>query len=161
MDSLLVVKMVSGEYKVKAKNLVPFHKLALSTLKCCDFETFSIRHIPRNLNAEADKLASLAISQYRDTQPTYGEAQGMQPQGPLESLKNAYDNLSPPQRTDFANYVNGKGLSLPQNPQNPVPSVASASSAVSTLENVTSMLSFPISTSTGIKEDLSSPIIFK
>ncbi|HEX8690485.1 MAG TPA: reverse transcriptase-like protein, partial [Solirubrobacterales bacterium] len=58
-DSELVVRQVRGEYKVKDANLRQLHaevKRALS-----DFECWSIRHVPRAENAEADRLVNRVL----------------------------------------------------------------------------------------------------
>lgn len=60
MDSELVVKQVNGEYKVKNEGLRPlFFQAAglLSGLK------FSVVHVDREKNKEADKLANEAIDE--------------------------------------------------------------------------------------------------
>lgn len=58
-DSELIVKQVKGEYKVKDANMRKLHaevKLALS-----GFERWSIRHVRRVHNAEADRLVNQAL----------------------------------------------------------------------------------------------------
>jgi len=58
-DSELLVRQMTGIYKVKNENLIGLWKDArqLSAL----FRHFSISHIPRELNARADRLAKKAI----------------------------------------------------------------------------------------------------
>jgi len=59
MDSELVVKQLSGEYRVKDDGM---KKLFLQTLEALkDFKSFEIKHIDRSKNKEADKLANRAI----------------------------------------------------------------------------------------------------
>ncbi len=59
-DSELMARQMKGEYKVKDAGLkILFHKVK-SALASAQF-TFSIRHIPRSLNKEADALANEAI----------------------------------------------------------------------------------------------------
>ena len=54
-DSELLIKQISGEYKVKAKNLVPLkEKVDLSLVK---IENYSLEWIPREQNRSADRLA--------------------------------------------------------------------------------------------------------
>ena len=54
-DSELLVKQISGEYKVKAKNLIPLkEKVDLSLVK---IENYSLEWIPREQNRSADRLA--------------------------------------------------------------------------------------------------------
>jgi ribonuclease HI len=58
-DSELVVRQVKGEYKVKDANLRKLHgdvKRALAPL-----ESWSIRHVRRENNAEADRLVNEAL----------------------------------------------------------------------------------------------------
>ncbi|MBA4348418.1 MAG: ribonuclease H [Thermodesulfovibrio sp.] len=58
-DSELMVKHISGEYRVKSANLINLYEQAVSLLK--EFKVFTIIHIPREKNAEADELAKSAI----------------------------------------------------------------------------------------------------
>lgn len=55
-DSLLLVKQMCGDYKVKDAKLRQLHEQAISLLKGIPAYTF--RHIPREENREADRLAS-------------------------------------------------------------------------------------------------------
>ena len=59
MDSELVVKQVRGEYKVKNLDLKPLHEKVHALL--ADFSSWSIEHIRREKNTEADKLANEAM----------------------------------------------------------------------------------------------------
>jgi catechol 2,3-dioxygenase len=58
-DSELVVKQVKGEYKVKDAVLRELHGEALGALE--GFERWSIRHVRREQNAEADRLVNRAL----------------------------------------------------------------------------------------------------
>lgn len=59
MDSELVVRQVEGVYKVKHSGLIPlFQSFLKLKLK---ISSFSISHIPREKNKEADRLANLAL----------------------------------------------------------------------------------------------------
>lgn len=58
-DSELLVKQMLGEYKVKHANLLPLHVKARELSR--KFRRFSIRHVPRAQNKEADRLANLAV----------------------------------------------------------------------------------------------------
>ena len=60
-DSQLLVRQVLGEYKVKSAHLVPLFLQVLRLRR--QLSDFSIRHIPREQNADADRLANLAIDQ--------------------------------------------------------------------------------------------------
>jgi ribonuclease HI len=55
-DSELVVKQVKGEYKVKDATMRELHAQVKQALK--DFESWSIRHVRRERNAEADRLVN-------------------------------------------------------------------------------------------------------
>ena len=59
LDSELVVKQVQGEYRVKDENLKGLFRQVCSLLQRID--KYTIQHIERALNKEADQLANLAI----------------------------------------------------------------------------------------------------
>jgi ribonuclease HI len=56
-DSLLLVQQVNGIFKVRAPHLIPIVSDAIRRAK--SFRRFSIRHIPREQNRKADRLANL------------------------------------------------------------------------------------------------------
>lgn len=58
-DSELVVRQVKGEYKVKDATLRQLHAEVKRALR--DFERWSIRHVRRAQNAEADRLVNEAL----------------------------------------------------------------------------------------------------
>jgi len=58
-DSELVAKQLTGEYKVKNANLKPLFDQIRHMLP--GFERISFKHIPREENAHADKLAKQAV----------------------------------------------------------------------------------------------------
>ena len=58
MDSELVVRQLSGRYRVRNKRLAPLYLRAVSALQ--DLEAYDIVHVRREYNAEADALASRA-----------------------------------------------------------------------------------------------------
>ncbi len=58
-DSELVVKQIKGEYRVKSADLKPLYMEAMELIDT--FDSFEIRHILREKNSEADKLANEAI----------------------------------------------------------------------------------------------------
>lgn len=60
MDSELVAKQLSGDYRVKDSNIKPLFERALNMLK--SFKSFEIKHIEREKNKEADKLVNKAIN---------------------------------------------------------------------------------------------------
>jgi ribonuclease HI len=57
-DSELIVRQINGSYRVKNAKLKPLYLKAME-LKG-RLKTFTITHIPRNLNREADRLAGEA-----------------------------------------------------------------------------------------------------
>ncbi len=58
-DSLLVVKQIKGEYKVKKKHLLSLFEEAKKLLQ--KFKKISIFHIERHKNRQADTLANMGI----------------------------------------------------------------------------------------------------
>ena len=59
LDSELVVKQLNREYKVKNKELAPlFVQIYNATMQ---FKKVTFKHVPRNMNKEADRLANLAM----------------------------------------------------------------------------------------------------
>ena len=62
LDSELVAKQLTGEYKVKSPVLYPLYTEAASLLN--NFANLSIIHIKRDNNTEADALAGAALQKY-------------------------------------------------------------------------------------------------
>lgn len=60
-DSELLTRQIKGQYKVKSENLLELYKRAALLLK--GLKSYSIIHIPREKNKEADLLAKNAIKQ--------------------------------------------------------------------------------------------------
>ena len=60
-DSELVVRQIAGEYKVRHEGLRPLHREALGLLG--RFERATVRHVPREQNREADRLANRAVDE--------------------------------------------------------------------------------------------------
>jgi ribonuclease HI len=58
-DSELMVKQIKGHYRVKSENLLKLYEQAISLLR--RFKSYTITHIPREKNADADNLAKSAI----------------------------------------------------------------------------------------------------
>jgi len=58
-DSELVVRQVEGRYKVKNAGMKELHAQAKAML--ADFDSWSIRHVKRAQNADADKLVNEAL----------------------------------------------------------------------------------------------------
>jgi ribonuclease HI len=59
-DSELVVKQISGRYRVKKATLRPLYQKVVQLID--SLAGFTITHIPREQNTEADNLAHLALS---------------------------------------------------------------------------------------------------
>jgi len=60
-DSQLVVRQLSGEYRVKDEGLRPRYEAVLHTLRGA--ASVSLSHVPRAQNTRADALANRAIDQ--------------------------------------------------------------------------------------------------
>ena len=63
LDSELIVKQINGLYKVKNINLIPLWTRANKLLSGVD--GFTVSHIRRDMNSEADALARRAAKQKR------------------------------------------------------------------------------------------------
>jgi ribonuclease HI len=59
-DSELMVRQVNGQYKVRNPELKRHHAHVLSLVREAPY-SFELRHIPRENNAEADRLANAGI----------------------------------------------------------------------------------------------------
>ncbi len=59
LDSLLLVRQIRGEYRVKAPGLKPLHRRAAAL--AARFPGFSIEHVRREANTVADALANAAL----------------------------------------------------------------------------------------------------
>lgn len=60
MDSELLVRQLTGEYKVRSDEIRPLFEKALDILKT--IKVFEIKHIERAKNKEADRLVNKAIN---------------------------------------------------------------------------------------------------
>jgi ribonuclease HI len=63
LDSELVVKQISGAYRVKHEGLIPLHAKAKVLLR--QFARTDVRHVPRKQNAEADALVNRVLDAHR------------------------------------------------------------------------------------------------
>jgi ribonuclease HI len=59
-DSELLARQVQGIYKVRSLDLKPLHERARKAI--AQLESFSIQHVPREQNREADRLANKALN---------------------------------------------------------------------------------------------------
>lgn len=64
MDSQLVVRQLQFRYKVRNARLQPFFNRILELKR--QFDSFSVRHIPREQNKRADALANEALDRLDD-----------------------------------------------------------------------------------------------
>ncbi|MDP2623494.1 MAG: ribonuclease HI family protein [Actinomycetota bacterium] len=63
LDSLLLVRQVSGEFRVKAEHLKPLHRRVSRLLR--DFDRVRVGHVRRESNTRADALANVALDEDR------------------------------------------------------------------------------------------------
>ena len=63
LDSELVVKQISGAYRVKHEGLIPLHAKAKTLLR--KFAHVDVRHVPRKQNAAADALVNAVLDAHR------------------------------------------------------------------------------------------------
>jgi ribonuclease HI len=59
MDSELVARQISGVYRVKHPDLQPIHSSVTEMLR--RFDGYTVGHVPRALNKDADRLSNVAI----------------------------------------------------------------------------------------------------
>jgi ribonuclease HI len=119
-DSELLVRQMQGRYKVKSPDLKPLHERAAKLTR--QFQYFTIEHVRRELNTDADALANVALDQSRTTGGVRREAAkseaglapaGSQPLAPKEisekerHLSRAARSASPPSLKIRARFLNG------------------------------------------------------
>ena len=63
LDSELVVKQISGAYRVKNEGLIPLHAKAKTLLR--KFAHVDVRHVPRKQNAAADAIVNQVLDANR------------------------------------------------------------------------------------------------
>ena len=59
MDSELVARQITGIYRVKHAALKPIHEAVMRRLRV--FDGYTVGHVPRALNKDADRLSNVAI----------------------------------------------------------------------------------------------------
>jgi ribonuclease HI len=59
MDSQLVARQITGRYRVKHPELQPIHARVMALLG--RLAGYSVGHVPRELNKDADRLSNVAI----------------------------------------------------------------------------------------------------
>jgi len=62
-DSELLIRQLTGQYKVKHPNIIPLHAEAKQLLAKIGCE--SLQHIPREQNKEADRLSNVGVDKGR------------------------------------------------------------------------------------------------
>jgi ribonuclease HI len=60
-DSMLIIKQMKGEYKVKSEKLIDLYNIAKELTS--QFETITFTHIYRNNNKRADELSNFALNE--------------------------------------------------------------------------------------------------
>lgn len=63
MDSELVARQISGRYRVRHADLKPIHARVMAMLGQLD--GYTVGHVPRELNKDADRLSNVAIDELR------------------------------------------------------------------------------------------------
>jgi ribonuclease HI len=63
MDSELVARQISGRYRVKHPDLKPIHARVMEMLG--QLGGYTVGHVPRELNQDADRLSNVAIDERR------------------------------------------------------------------------------------------------
>lgn len=60
-DSELVARQIAGRYRVRHPELKPIHARVMDMLRA--FSAYTVGHVPRERNREADRLSNVAIDQ--------------------------------------------------------------------------------------------------
>jgi len=63
LDSELVVRQLNGSYRVKHRDMLPLYRRVLELIQ--QFEDVTFAHVPRDQNAEADRLANQALDRVK------------------------------------------------------------------------------------------------
>jgi len=83
-DSQLLVRQITGQYRVKSPALKPLFQEATGLLN--QFDSWKIHHVPREHNQRADELANLAMDQQTDvtaaSPPAYSPPPSAIPRSP-------------------------------------------------------------------------------
>jgi len=58
-DSQLLINQLTGTYRVKSPHLQPLHRAVREQVQ--RFERIRFEHVPRELNADADRLANVGV----------------------------------------------------------------------------------------------------
>lgn len=76
-DSQLMVRQITGEYRVKSAGLAPL--LDEAQMLLMRLERWQIRHVPREQNKRADELANMALDAGRDVIVVAGDGSAVSP----------------------------------------------------------------------------------
>jgi ribonuclease HI len=60
-DSELVARQIAGRYRVKHPDLKPIHARVMAMLG--DLRAYTVGHVPRERNLDADRLSNVAIDE--------------------------------------------------------------------------------------------------
>ena len=104
-DSELMARQVSGRYKVRSPDLKPLHDKAQAMI--ARLESFSIRHVYREQNREADRLANQAMDDAE---------RGMAPHALAPRSLPPQASKTPPAKTLCISAVFQKGVLHPHTP---------------------------------------------
>jgi len=63
LDSELVARQITGRYRVKHPDLKPIHASVMALL--AKLRGYTVGHVPRELNKDADRLSNVAIDERR------------------------------------------------------------------------------------------------
>ena len=63
LDSELVARQITGRYRVKHVDLKPIHARVMTQL--ARLQGYTVGHVPRELNKDADQLSNVAIDERR------------------------------------------------------------------------------------------------
>ncbi|MEO8251092.1 MAG: ribonuclease HI family protein [Chloroflexota bacterium] len=63
MDSELVARQITGRYRVRHPDLKPIHASVMAML--AKLAGYTVGHVPRELNKDADRLSNVAIDELR------------------------------------------------------------------------------------------------
>jgi Ribonuclease HI len=63
LDSELVARQITGRYRVKHPDLKPIHASVMALL--AQLGGYTVGHVPRELNKDADRLSNVAIDERR------------------------------------------------------------------------------------------------
>ena len=63
LDSELVARQITGRYRVKHPDLKPIHASVMGLL--ARLQGYTVGHVPRELNKDADRLSNVAVDERR------------------------------------------------------------------------------------------------